>query len=960
MDIKTKLPLSMVILLVTPLILLGIISYTYASSNLIKISKDNMTHIIKMGSGELQNVIKKQHIETKLMSEKKEVVDFFFKCNNKMFNEEFYNKQTKAIKSILYGSKIVSYDLLNSLIINKDGKVVFNTLQREYAFNFNSVFKENANMLYDTNIITNLKILSKLEGKDSYIITNPIINEDGKFLGVFANVYNYKYLENSLKQVKLGKSGCIICSNLDKNLLLESNNKGAKIIKNPSIEKLINKLGKGKTSSFNGFIKIKEGQEEILIRYNYIPRYKEILMVCQSMKDIKEPAMNIAKMIIIVTIIFLIIGITLTIYLSNCLTKPITNLMHVMERASNGDLNVKHNYNRKNELGRLSQSFNKMIRILKNNYDELSEVYGKLSIAQNELKDKYLQLQNNEKELKRIKDIYTIAVNGSNEAIWEYNNTTNKFYYSEKWNTIVGIDINGGLKFEEILALLCNEEDKEDFQRSYLNYINNDEEFFKYEFKLRDSTDQWILLKGSVNKDKFGNIDRVVGSVSDISERKIAEEQIRFFAYNDPLTELPNKTSFNSDMSKILKNCNSCKGEGGVIFIDIDDFNKINDDLGHNFGDDLLKCVASRLRHKLSNELGLYRFAGDEFIVTIPHIESEEYFRKFCYDLLSYMNGEVCIHGKQIYLSASMGVSRFPRDGNNIDLILKNTHTAMYRAKHLGKNQIEFYSKVMSTELKRHNEIESILRKCIDKDKFIVKYQPQINCNNGEIYGFEALLRLDNNDCGFISPGEFIPIAEESGLIIPIGNLVMKKVCKQNKIWKDKGYNYKKIAVNISAKQLKDERFLDSVKQILKETDLEPKYLEFEITETSVLDSMDSKVGILRKLKNMGISISLDDFGTGYSSLNYLRILPVDNIKIDKSFVDDICDDKVKSSIIDGLIVVAKNMNLSIIAEGVEEPKQYSMLKNKKCDFVQGYLFSKPIMPNEAEELLKKGTKLKL
>lgn len=959
MDIKTRLPLNMVTLLVTPLILLGVISYTYASSNLIKISKDNMTHIIKMGSGELKNVMKKQHIETKLMSEKKEVVSFLLTCDNNMFSEEVYNNQTKVVKSILYGSKIVSYDLLNSLIINKDGKIVFNTLQREYKFNFNSIFKENANMLYDTNIITNFKILSKLEGKDNYIITSPIINEDGKFLGVFANIYNYKYLENSLKQVELGKSGCVICSNLDKNLLLVSNNKGKNIIKNTLIEKLINKLGKGEASSFNGFIKIRE-EEEILIRYNYIPRYKEILMVCQSMKDIKQPAMNIAKIIVIVTIIFLVMGITLTIYLSNCLTKPIINLMYVMERASNGDLNVKHNYNRKNELGRLSQSFNKMIRILKNNYDELSEVYGKLSIAQNELKDKYLQLQNNEKELKRIKDIYTIAVNGSNEAIWEYNNINNKFYYSEKWNTIVGIDINVGLKFEEVLSLLCNEEDKEDLQKSYLNYINNHEEFFKCEFKLRDSVDRWIMLKGSVNKDKFGNIDKVVGSVSDISERKIAEEQIRFFAYNDPLTELPNRTSFNSDMGKIFRSCNSCKDEGGVIFIDIDNFNKINDDLGHNFGDDLLKCIASRLRKKLSKELGLYRFAGDEFIVTIPHIKSEEYFRKFCYDLLSYMNGEVCINEKQIYLSASMGVSRFPRDGTNVDLILKNTHTAMYRAKHLGKNQIEFYSKVMSTELKRHNQIESILRKCIEKDKFIVKYQPQINCNNGEIYGFEALLRLDNNDYGFISPGEFIPIAEESGLIIPIGNLVIKKVCKQNKIWKDKGYNYKKIAVNISAKQLKDESFLDSVKQILEETNLEPKYLEFEITETAVLEDMNSKVGILRKLKEMGISISLDDFGTGYSSLNYLRILPVDNIKIDKSFVDDICDDKVKASIIDVLIVVAKNMNLSIIAEGVEEPKQYYMLKNKKCDFVQGYLFSKPIMPSEAEKFLKEGTKFKV
>ena len=398
----------------------------------------------------------------------------------------------------------------------------------------------------------------------------------------------------------------------------------------------------------------------------------------------------------------------------------------------------------------------------------------------------------------------------------------------------------------------------------------------------------------------------------------------------------------------------SKNSEGAVFFIDLDNFKNINDTLGHEYGDKLLIHLAEEFEFLIKDKDTMCRLGGDEFILLIPY-ENESDIDNYAKRLLNLFNKPFKIEDRQIYTTASIGIALYPKDGADTNTILKNADSAMYKAKELGKNRYMRFDPEMYLKLERKISIERILRTSIENNELSINYQPQYCTQNNEIFGFEALVRLNSEELGFISPLEFIPIAEECGFITKLGEWVLNESCKQSMRWINEGYKFNSISINISSVDLQQPDFLENVKDILERTSINPNIVELEITETVLMQSLDNSIEVLNKLMEIGIRIALDDFGTGYSSLNYLRKIPISTLKIDKSFIDNIISNKKEEAIINNIIQMAHTMDLKVVAEGVEREEQLSILKERKCDYIQGYYFSKPLPAGEAEKLLVKN-----
>ncbi|MBV7274630.1 EAL domain-containing protein [Clostridium sp. PL3] len=432
---------------------------------------------------------------------------------------------------------------------------------------------------------------------------------------------------------------------------------------------------------------------------------------------------------------------------------------------------------------------------------------------------------------------------------------------------------------------------------------------------------------------------------------KLSEKKYKHLAYYDNLTVLPNRTSFVDKLNQSICKYNETGEKGAVLFIDLDNFKRINDTLGHDYGDKLLKKAASKLIASVNRDNFVYRIGGDEFLILLVNIENKDNVVQACRKILKAFKTPFKIDEKKIFTTVSIGVSLYPDDGLDCNLLLKNADTAMYKAKDLGKNRYEFYDTKMFDEISKKSEIEKGLRAALNEGGFQLYYQPQIDCKTRKIKGMEALLRWQSEDYGLVSPAEFIPVAEETSLIIPIGYWVLKTACYQGKKWIDAGYNLGTMSINVSIIQLQHSNFINAVKRTLAKSNFPPNLLEIEITESVLMQSVDSNIKILNELKALGVSIALDDFGTGYSSLNYLKILPINNLKIDKSFIDSIHTSTRDRDVIDGMIQLANKMNLNVIAEGVEWQEQFDILHSLNCQLIQGYFFSKPIPADKVEKL---------
>lgn len=459
----------------------------------------------------------------------------------------------------------------------------------------------------------------------------------------------------------------------------------------------------------------------------------------------------------------------------------------------------------------------------------------------------------------------------------------------------------------------------------------------------KDGTEFPVLLRSDVVTSSEGDVFAFVTTCEDITDRKKDEEQIRKLAFYDGLTGLPNRALFNDRLGQELVKARRHRELLAVMFIDLDRFKVVNDTMGHDIGDLLIRAVSKRLKNIVREVDTVCRFGGDEFVILFADLKAVEDVSGIALKILQQLSEVFVLADMEVFITASLGISIFPHHGDGIEALLKSADTAMYFAKEQGRNNYQFYSSTIDANAIEKVRMQGDLRRAIKQKEFIIHYQPQLDLRTGKIVGAEALARWQHPQYGLVSPGEFIPLAEESGLIGQIGESLIFSACAQNKAWQEAGVLPIRVAVNISTYQFVRTDFIGSLKRILDEVGLDPKFLELEFTESITMKDSELIASTMRQLKALGIQCSIDDFGTGYSSLKSLKYLPIDKIKIDRSFISSLAENLNDGAISRAVINMAHELNLKVTAEGVENLEQIEFLSLHGCDEAQGFFFSRPL-----------------
>lgn len=591
-------------------------------------------------------------------------------------------------------------------------------------------------------------------------------------------------------------------------------------------------------------------------------------------------------------------------------------------------------------------------------HEELSAVYEQLAASEQELKNQLDELIEQRQKLLEKDQRYNLVVEASNIGIWEWDVESDTYFYSDKWYEIFEIDeseIEGSIHkkrgFQEEIIF---EEDLDNFVEAYLNHLKNKTDFYECEYRIKTPKGnvKWIHTVGKALFDDNGNPLIMAGSNTDITSKKESEKKIHKLAYYDSLTGLANRSSFNVCFDELVAQDTR---NIAIAIIDIYNFKLINDSYGHDVGDLLLIEVAKRLQNKQTDRMHLCRIGGDDYAIMLYDYSDVEELGNIVEEIIDYLDVTIKIDIYEVNLSVNAGIAMYPKDGKNFEDLLKNADTAKYRAYEQRSKYVYFDAKMNDVLVEKLSLMNS-LKVALDNDEFIIYYQPQYSLPDRRIMGFEALIRWNSPVLGMVSPGRFIPIAEESGAIIPLGSWILEESIKFIKRIHELGHDDLIISVNTSVIQFTQEKFAQEVMQLLDKYDLSPEMLELEITESIMMDNVETVMNNLATVEEAGISLALDDFGTGYSSLNYLTKLPIKTLKIDKSFIDTIGSDTEKDILLDNIIDIGHGLGLSIVAEGVETGNQYMYLEKMDCERVQGYYFSRPVPEEQIIDMLEEQT----
>ena len=579
--------------------------------------------------------------------------------------------------------------------------------------------------------------------------------------------------------------------------------------------------------------------------------------------------------------------------------------------------------------------------------------------ANTELQGEIAERAHAQEELIRSEQRYALAAKGANDGIWEWEAASGLIHFSERWREVSGITgIPEDGTFDDWLACM-DDDDKALFSSALDNVLEGHSNECAVEYRLPDESggQRWFRCRAAVERDADGRAIRIAGSNSDITDQKLAEEQLRFDALHDALTGLPNRTLFLDRLEQAINTfLRNADHPYAVMFLDIDRFKDVNDSLGHHGGDKLLKSFGKRLGACLRPGDTLARLGGDEFIVLMNDFNGVGDITSLAERILAAMDEPYSISGQEVFTRVSIGIALGTDRYHDATSVLRDSDIAMYRAKETGTGGYFVFNENIREEILSRIHTETFLRKAVERDQLVVYYQPIIDLQKGTLHGFEALLRWLHPEKGMVMPDEFIPLAEDSGLIIPIGMWVMEEACKQAERWQKKYhyFNALSLSVNLSCKQFLQADLAARVQQVMQTTHVDESSisLNLEITETVVMQNASCSTDIFRDLKALGIRLAVDDFGTGYSSLAYLQSFPVDMLKIDKQFVSHIDTDKDSYAIVKTVIDLSNNLGLAVVAEGVETQEQFRLLSEMGCQFAQGYYFSRPVSAEDAEALM--------
>ncbi|MBZ0157094.1 MAG: EAL domain-containing protein [Alphaproteobacteria bacterium] len=567
-------------------------------------------------------------------------------------------------------------------------------------------------------------------------------------------------------------------------------------------------------------------------------------------------------------------------------------------------------------------------------------------------------LRRAEEELRNSEATLRLAIESTGLGMFDFNPLTGKMIWSDLTKQHFGLPPDADIDYKVLLSGL-HPEDRERVDtivRDALKPASGGS--FSTEFRaigIRDRKERWIAARGKAFFNEQGYPVRFIGTTLDVSERKKAEETIKYQAYHDLLTGLPNRAQLLLRLGFELAQAQHNQKELAVLHLDLDRFRTINDTLGHTIGDKVIFAVAERLKALIRANDTLARVGSDEFIILHPDISRAEEAALFARKLVDALRKPFRIDGRELYATASIGISMYPEDSGNADVLLKNADITVSYVKERGRNNYRFFNPTLNRRTIERLLLESDLRQSIERSELVLHYQPQVRIRTGEIMCLEALVRWKHADLGVLSPGQFIPVAEEIGFVAAIDEWVLRAACSQNKAWQDAGYLPLCVTVNLSAQQFQQPALVELVSGIAQEAGLDPQYLGIEVTESTAMRDIDLAIPNLKGLHSRGVKLSIDDFGTGYSSLNYLKRFPLHALKIDQSFIRGIATDPDDQAIVNAIIAMGHSLQLDVIAEGVEIDEQLSFLKDNGCDEMQGFLFSKPLPPERLTELIVPG-----
>jgi len=577
-----------------------------------------------------------------------------------------------------------------------------------------------------------------------------------------------------------------------------------------------------------------------------------------------------------------------------------------------------------------------------------------------------------EKNRESLENAQRIAHLGS----WEWELPRDTVRWSDETYRILGVAPGGVAPSLSAFLHHVHPDDRHAIQESMRRLLKM-REFVGQVVRIRrhDGSVRHAQLQGVRHLDSAGSVTRLSGTIQDVTEIKEAEERIRHLAYYDGITGLPNRQFFIERLQQALVHAKRYQRLLGLLSLDLDQFKRINDTLGHSAGNELLLSVSQRLSDAVrapdtfahdgketvfGRDIGstVARLGGDEFSLLITELTHYHDAAKVARRLLEELRKPFRVAKQEVFVSVSVGLALYPLDGDDAETLIKNAGAAMHFAKDQGRDNYQFYSRAMNATALEKLSMEAQLRKALERDELLLHYQPKIRPKTGEIVGLEALIRWKHPELGLVPPAQFIPLAEETGLIVPIGEWVLLNACRQNQDWQRLGYPPVHVAVNIASLHFRQGTLAQSVATALQKSGLHPSWLELEVTESMLMDSAETTLATLSTLKGMGVRLAIDDFGTGYSSLSYLKRFPLDALKIDRSFVKDLPRDAEDAAIAKAIIAMAHSLKLEVVAEGVETAEQLAFLQQHGCDLVQGFLFSKPMAAAAFHDLLS-GKKLK-
>jgi diguanylate cyclase (GGDEF)-like protein/PAS domain S-box-containing protein len=560
------------------------------------------------------------------------------------------------------------------------------------------------------------------------------------------------------------------------------------------------------------------------------------------------------------------------------------------------------------------------------------------------------------RKLRESEERYALAVRAANDGIWDWNLKTNEIYYSVRWKEMLGYGENEiGADLNEWFKRI-HPDDRKQVQDNLVTHLRGTTPRFECEYRIQHATGMylWVLSRGLAMRDSSGSAHRLAGSQSDITARKLAEERLAHDALHDALTGLPNRILFLDRLQNRLERTKRNPDDlFAVMFIDLDRFKVVNDSLGHAFGDQLLITTGWRLQQCLRPQDTVSRLSGDEFAVLLDAVNNINDTQRVAERIRAQLITTTLLGVIERSPTASIGIVLFDKNYAAADDLLRDADLAMYHAKRLGGNQYQVFNDTMHTSAVELLHLEGELKHAVARKEWLVYYQPIVSITSGKPVGAEALIRWRHPQRGILAPHEFIQVAEDTGLILPIGEHVLRTACRQAKAWREAGYSKFWVSVNISARQFRDKDLVEMIARILAETGLSSDGLRLEITESVAVQNKEYTIKTMNELDAMGVYTSLDDFGTGYSSLSYLKQFPLRVLKVDQSFIQDIQQNPKNEALIKAIIGMARSLGLEVVGEGVEKAEQLNFLRTEMCDQVQGFLLSRPIPAEDLGTLLK-------